>query len=110
MSFYAEFLKLILSNKRKLEEHEIVILTEECSVAIQNKLPIDLKAPNSFSIPYLIGNVHITYALCHLAQYEPDAPSMCQKLKLRGMRSIISLELVNNFVKYHMGVLDDVFI
>jgi len=34
MPSYAKFLKEILSNKRKLEEHEIVALPEECSVAI----------------------------------------------------------------------------
>jgi len=34
MPSYATFLKEILSNKRKLEEHETVDLTEECSAAI----------------------------------------------------------------------------
>jgi len=38
MPSYAKFLKEILSNKRKLEAHEIVALTEECSAMIQNKL------------------------------------------------------------------------
>ena len=42
MFSYANFLKEILSNKRKLEEHETVALTQECSVAIQNKLPAKL--------------------------------------------------------------------
>jgi len=37
MPSYAKFLKEILSNKRKPEEHETVALTEECSAAIQNK-------------------------------------------------------------------------
>ena len=39
MPSYAKFMKEILSNKRKLEEHEMVALTEECSATIQNKLP-----------------------------------------------------------------------
>jgi len=34
MPSYAKFLKDILSNKRKLEEHEIVALTKECSAVI----------------------------------------------------------------------------
>ena len=48
-----------MSNKRKLEEHEMVALTKECSAAIQNKFPGKLKDPNSFSIPWLLGNVPI---------------------------------------------------
>ena len=36
MPSYAKFLKEILSNKRKLEEHETMALTEKCSAAIQN--------------------------------------------------------------------------
>ena len=66
MPSYANFLKEILSNKRKLEEHKTVALTEECSDAIQNKLPAKLKDPESFSIPCLIGNVSINRALCDL--------------------------------------------
>jgi len=37
MPFCAKFLKEILSNKKMLEEHEIMALAEELSVAIQNK-------------------------------------------------------------------------
>jgi len=66
MPSYAKFFKEILSNKRKLEEHEMVALTEECSAAIQNKLPAKLKDPDSFSNPCLIGNKPIDRALCDL--------------------------------------------
>jgi len=52
MHYYAKFLKEILSNKRKLKEHETVSLTKECSAAIQNKLPAKLKDTGSFSIPF----------------------------------------------------------
>jgi len=55
-----------MSNKRNLEEHKAVALTEECSAAIQNRLPAKLKDPNSFSIPCLIGNVPIDRAFCAL--------------------------------------------
>jgi len=43
MPSYTKFLKEILPNKRKLEEHEAAALTEECSDAIQNKLQISLR-------------------------------------------------------------------
>ncbi|XP_022870492.1 uncharacterized protein LOC111389757 [Olea europaea var. sylvestris] len=48
MPSYAKFLKDILSNKRKLGDHETVMLTEECSAKIQKKLPPKLKDPGIF--------------------------------------------------------------
>lgn len=48
MTKYAKFLKDILINNQKLEEHEIVMLIEECNVALQMKLPSKLKDPGSF--------------------------------------------------------------
>jgi len=53
---YAKFMKKILENKRKLEDHEIVILNEECSAILLNKLPPMLKDPESFTIPCTIEN------------------------------------------------------
>ncbi|XP_022891857.1 uncharacterized protein LOC111406708 [Olea europaea var. sylvestris] len=47
MPSYAKFLKDILSNKRKLGDHEIVMLTEECSARTQRKLPPKLKDPGT---------------------------------------------------------------
>jgi len=56
-----------LFNKRKLEEHGIVALSEEYRVVIQNKLSTKLKDHDSFSIPCPIGNVSIDRSLCDLA-------------------------------------------
>ncbi|XP_031283306.1 uncharacterized protein LOC116141982 [Pistacia vera] len=57
MSSYAKFLKEILSNKRKLEEEEIVMLTEECSSSINlmhfssfRKLEISEVKPTTISL------------------------------------------------------------
>ncbi|XP_052176597.1 uncharacterized protein LOC127790905 [Diospyros lotus] len=55
MPSYAKFMKEILSNKRKLEEHETVMLTEESNAILKNKLPPKLKDPGSFIIPCTIG-------------------------------------------------------
>lgn len=80
MPSYAKFLKEILSNKRKLEEHETIALTEECRAAIQNKVPAKLKDPGSFSIPRLLENVSIERALCHLGSSVSLMPlSLCEK-------------------------------
>ncbi|XP_073121519.1 uncharacterized protein [Henckelia pumila] len=56
MPSYAKFLKEILSNKRKLEEHAMISLTENCSALVQNKIPPKQKDPGSFSIPCVIND------------------------------------------------------
>ncbi|XP_022897630.1 uncharacterized protein LOC111411322 [Olea europaea var. sylvestris] len=63
---YTKFLKDILMNKCKLEEHETVMLTEECSARIQKKLPQKLKDSGSFIIPCTIGEFYLIKALCDL--------------------------------------------
>lgn len=45
MSGYTKFFKEILSNKRKLEEHEIIYLDEKYSTIFLKKLPPKLKDP-----------------------------------------------------------------
>jgi len=125
MPSYGTLLKEIISNKRKLEEHEHVALTEECSVAIQNKLPAKPKYPNSssipclignifdsFSIPYLIGNMSIDDSLCDLGPNVCLIPfSLYKKLEIGKMRcTTISLQLADRTVKYPMGGLEAVHI
>ncbi|XP_021889973.1 uncharacterized protein LOC110808703 [Carica papaya] len=70
MPKYAKFLKKILAKKKSLEDHEIVMFTEECSAIIQNKLPPKVKDLGTFTIPCI---------------YDVKPP-------------IISLQLVNNFI------------
>ena len=102
---YAKFLKEILFNKRKPEEHETVALMEECSAVIQNKLPAKLKDLSSFSIPCLIEP--IDRALFDIGSSVNLMPfSLCEKLELGEIRpTTISLQLANRSVKYPMGVL-----
>ena len=57
MPKYAKFMKEIQRNKRKLEDHETVMLNEECSAILLNKLPPKLKDSGSFFIPCIIGNL-----------------------------------------------------
>ncbi|KAJ9177003.1 hypothetical protein P3X46_012259 [Hevea brasiliensis] len=97
MPSYAKFLKEILSKKRKLEDYGIIALTEECSAIQQNKLPPKLKDPGSFSIPCLIGNKKIDKALC-------DLEASIGELK----PTTISLQLADRFIKYPMGILENI--
>ncbi|KAL2498444.1 Uncharacterized protein Adt_23994 [Abeliophyllum distichum] len=66
MSSYTKFMKEILPNKMKLEKHETVMLTEECSAILQNKLPPKLKDPGSFTIFCTIGEVDFDKSLYDL--------------------------------------------
>jgi len=66
MPTYAKFLKDILSNKRSLEGHETVKLTEQCSAILKSELPPKLDDPGKFSIPCTIGKAKIKKALCDL--------------------------------------------
>jgi len=79
-----KFLKEILSKKRRLEEQETMVLTEESSPVIQKKLPTKLEDPESFLIPCLIGNVPIDHVLCDLGSSVSLMPlSMCKKIGTR---------------------------
>ncbi|XP_057989123.1 uncharacterized protein LOC131172194 [Hevea brasiliensis] len=102
MPSYAKFLKEILSTKRRLEDYEIVALTEECGAPLQNKLPLRLKDPGSFFIPCHIGDTSIDKALCDLgASVSLISLSICEKLKIGELKPItISLQLVDRSIKY----------
>lgn len=108
MPTYSKFLKEILTNKRKLEDHGTIAMTEECSAVIQNTLPTKLKDP--VSIPCLIGNVLINSALCDLGSSVSLMPySICKRLDMGDMKPTnISLQLADRSVKYPMGILEDV--
>ena len=66
MPSYVKFLKDILSNKQKLEEHTTVALTEEYSAILQNKIPQKLKDLGSFTILIQIEKSELGKALCDL--------------------------------------------
>jgi len=110
MPSYAKFLKEILSNKRNLGEHETVLFTKECNVAIPNKLPAKLKDRGNFSIPCLIENASISRALCDLGSSVSLMPlSLCEILELGEMRPTTTcLQLADYSVKYPVGVSEDV--
>ena len=59
-------MKDILSKKRKLGEFETMVMTEESSAILLNKLPPKLKDPGSFMIPCAIGQNYCGKALCDL--------------------------------------------
>ena len=110
MPSYAKFLKEILSNKRKLEEHETVMLTEECSAILQNKLPTKLKDPGSFTIPCTLGHFYFDKALCDLDTSINLMPlSIFKKLGLGEVKpTTVSLQLADRSIKRPRGIIEDV--
>ncbi|GJS71361.1 hypothetical protein Tco_0704202 [Tanacetum coccineum] len=65
----AKFQKGLLSNKTRLEEAYTVTMNERCSAVLLNKLPSKEKDPESLTIPYDIGHLHIDNALADLGMY-----------------------------------------
>ncbi|XP_038687540.1 uncharacterized protein LOC119986923 [Tripterygium wilfordii] len=109
---YAKFLKDICTNKRKFMEHEKVMLSEECSAVLLNKLPPKLKDPGSFTIPCVIGNLQIEKALIDLGASINLMPlSVFQQLGVGKMQpTSISLQLADRSIKFPLGIIEDILI
>jgi len=65
MPSYAKFLKEILSNRRRLEEHETVALFEECSAVIRISFPLSdnlfyMNFYSSFDLLLSLWNTFLT--------------------------------------------------
>ncbi|KAJ4717030.1 DNA-directed DNA polymerase [Melia azedarach] len=112
MPNYAKFMKEMMSNKRRLEEYEIVKLIEECSSIFQRKLPKKEKDPGSFTIPCTIGNSSFENALCDLgASINLMSFSVFRKLGLGEVKSTtISLQMADRSLTYPRGIVEDVLV
>ncbi|XP_015382976.1 uncharacterized protein LOC107175760 [Citrus sinensis] len=112
MLLYAKFIKEMLSNKRKFEEHETVMLTKDCTAILQNKLPPKLKDLGNFNIPCTIGNCYFDKALCDLGASINLMPlSVFKKLGLGEPKATtVTLQLAGRFIKYPRGIVEDVLV
>ncbi|KAL5565416.1 hypothetical protein UlMin_028580 [Ulmus minor] len=112
MPKYAKFLKEVLSNKRRLEANEKVMLTEECSAILQRKLPPKLKDPGSFTIPCTIGDFEFDKVLCDLGASINLMPlSIFKKLGLGEVKpTTVSLQLADRSIKHPRGIIADVLV
>lgn len=87
MPNYAKFMKSILTKKKRLEDFEMVAMTEECSVVLQHKLPQKFKDPDSFTIPCSISDALFDQSLCDLSTSIDLVPlSIFSKLGLPGAK------------------------
>ncbi|KAL5563299.1 hypothetical protein UlMin_033046 [Ulmus minor] len=112
MPKYAKFLKEVLSNKRRLEANEKVMLTEECSAILQRKLPPKLKDPGSFTIPCTIDDFNFDKVLCDLGASINLMPlSIFRKLGLGEVKpTTVSLQLADRSIKHPRGIIEDVLV
>ncbi|XP_022847560.1 uncharacterized protein LOC111370089 [Olea europaea var. sylvestris] len=112
MPSYAKFLKDILTNKCKLEEHEMVILIEECSARIQKKLPPKLKDTGSFTVHCRIGDFYFNSALCDLGASINLMPlSVFRKLGLGELKATtVTLQPADRSPTHPRGIIEDVLV
>ncbi|XP_062119219.1 uncharacterized protein LOC133832966 [Humulus lupulus] len=112
MPNYVKFIKEILSKKRKMDDYDVVALTEDCSAILQRKLPQKLRDSKSFSIPFTIRNFEYKHALCDLgASINPMPLSVLHRLGLREARpTTVTLQLADHSVKHPQGIIKDVLV
>ncbi|XP_049371097.1 uncharacterized protein LOC125836054 [Solanum verrucosum] len=109
---YAKYVKDVVANKSRLVEYATVALTEECSSRIQNRLPIKLKDPGSFTVQIKIGQCVEARGLCDLgASINLRPTSMFLKLgQGRPKSTTIMLQLADRSVARPDGVIEDVLV
>ena len=112
MPLYAKFLKEVLSKKRKIAEESIVNLTATCSAIIQQKLPVKMKDPGSFTIPCSIWKYEFKKALCDSGASINLMPlSVVQRLSLGELTpTAITLQMVDRSMAQPEGILEDVLV
>ncbi|XP_070672482.1 uncharacterized protein [Malus domestica] len=110
--FYAKFLKDLCTNKRKFEEDEKVMLSEEVSAVLQRKLPPKIKNLGSFTISYTVSNHMFKKAILDLGASVNLMPfSVYEQLGLGELQpTSIVLQFVDRSVKYPKGILEDVLV
>lgn len=109
---YAKFLKEVMSKKKKLEEHETMILSKERNTTLKKKLSQKLKNADNFRISSTIGSSAIDKALCDLKASINLMPlSSFKKLGLGEVKLVtITLQLADRFLTYLHGIIEDIFV
>ncbi|XP_027356759.1 uncharacterized protein LOC113866068 [Abrus precatorius] len=112
MPLCTNFMKDLLSKKRKLKEDATMTLTEEYSAILQQKLPPKLKDLSSFTIPCTIGNVTIGKTLYDLGANISLMPlSILKKLGVGEVKNTrMALQLVDRSIKYSYVIMEDVLV
>ncbi|KAL7616358.1 uncharacterized protein LOC111894208 [Lactuca sativa] len=112
MPKYAKFLKELLTNRRKMEEVKYVVLNENCSTAMLNKLPKKKGDPGSLTLPCQFGNFATIHALADSEASVNLMPySLFKKLDLPEPRPIrMAIHLANKTVTFPRGICEDLLV
>ncbi|XP_031106083.1 uncharacterized protein LOC116010707 [Ipomoea triloba] len=112
LTTYPQFLREILSRKRKFGAQEIITMTQECRVLIndEEKLPSKLRDLRSFTIACVIGGLTINRSLCDLGAGVNVMPlSLYKRLYLGEPKPVqLTLEFADRSTKSPIGILEDV--
>ncbi|GKA69779.1 putative nucleotidyltransferase, ribonuclease H [Tanacetum coccineum] len=109
---YAKFMKYILSKKGKGSETRRIILNEQCSAVILNKVPPKEKDPGDFTIPCIIGQSGTMKALADLgASISLMSYSMFLRLNLGELKPTrMCIELANKTTQFPKGIAENVVV
>ncbi|XP_016185537.1 uncharacterized protein LOC107627198 [Arachis ipaensis] len=102
----------LLSKKNTLKGDETVVLTKECSVIIQSKLPRKMPDPGSFQILCTIGNITFDKALCHLGTSINLMPlSVMKKPQIqKAQPTRIALQMADKSLRQAHGIVENVLV
>ncbi|CAL1411322.1 unnamed protein product [Linum trigynum] len=112
MPKYAKFMKDLLTNKKKLGDLSTMLLSEECSAILQNKLPEKRKDPGSFTIPLTIGGMHVGKSLEDLSASINLMPyKLFKELDLGELSPTrMSIQLADRSIVHHRGIIEDLLV
>ncbi|GJU05805.1 transposon ty3-I gag-pol polyprotein [Tanacetum coccineum] len=112
MPKYAKFMKDLLSKKGKGSEASKIILNEQCSAVVLNKVPHKEKDPGGFTIPCVIGQSGITKALADLGASISLMPySMFLRLNLGDLKPTqMCIEHANKTTQFPKGIAENIMV
>ncbi|GJW82738.1 reverse transcriptase domain-containing protein [Tanacetum coccineum] len=102
----------VLSDQGKGNEASKIILNEQCSAVVPNKVPHKEKDPGGFTIPCVIGQSGITKALDDLGASISLMPySMFLRLSLGDLKPIqMCIEHANKTTQFPKGIAENIVI
>ncbi|XP_027096167.1 uncharacterized protein [Coffea arabica] len=109
---YANFLKDLCVNKRKLRGDERVMVGENVSAVLQRKLPPKCGDPGMFAIPCKIGHSGVKNAMIDLgASINVMPKSIYDSLNLGPLKEMgIIIQLADRTCAYPDGIVEDVLV
>ncbi|KAL7592789.1 uncharacterized protein LOC111911462 [Lactuca sativa] len=112
MPKYAKFLKELLTNRRTMEEVKEIVLKENCSAAMLNKLPKKKGDSGSLTLPCQFGNLATIHALADSGASVNLMPySFFKKLDLPKPRPIrMAIQLAKKTITFPRGICEDLLV